>query len=275
VNCHYTRRDNGRCSITQSNNLTLLSPYNPKDPPELLFKRYADCQEISIIAKVPYTPKQLLMNVIDLFTRAGIYTRNMDNWECKPNNKKTYVNLRLFIQAAYQCRLASRVVTDTQSSYASNNCFIGLTAKDSVSDNGTTETIVKSINTHMANLSASVLMQLTASNDVNTATFHVSMQQVGANKAQRNTKHKCMMQQFAMMTTTQPAIQQLARNFMSQTALLPPAAPRTFAPHTIPILAPAQQWGLPNRSNTCFRNSGHGRCKPRSAAPPGIPVQFK
>ncbi len=35
------------------NNLTFLSPYNPKDPPELLFKHCADCQEIAIVAKVP------------------------------------------------------------------------------------------------------------------------------------------------------------------------------------------------------------------------------
>ncbi len=83
-----------------------------------------------------------------------------------------------------------------------------------------------------------------------------------------------MMQQFAMMTTTQPAVQQSARNFMSQTAAQPPATPHTFAPHTIPILAPTQQWGLPNCSNTCFCNSGRGHCNPCSAAPPGIPVPF-
>ncbi len=224
------------------NNLTFLSPYNPKDPPEVLFKRCADCQEITILAKVPYTPKQLLMNVISLFTCAGIYTCDMDNWECKPNNEKTYVNLRPFIQAAYQRPLASGALTATQSGYTSNNCFAGLTTKDNISDDGTAETIVKSINTHMANLSASILTQSTASNNANTTVFHALMQQVVANKAQRNTKHNRMMQQFAIMFTTQPVIQQLAGNFMGQTAVQPPAAlQRTFAPHTIPMLAPAQQ----------------------------------
>jgi hypothetical protein len=87
----------------------------------------------------------------------------------------------------------------------------------------------------MANLSASVLTQLTVLNNANTAAFRASMQQVVANKAQRNTKHNCMMQQFAMMTTAQPAVQQLARNFMSQTSAQPLAAPCTFAPHTILI----------------------------------------
>jgi hypothetical protein len=198
----------------------------------------------------------------------------MDDWERKPDNKKTYVNLCPFIQAAYQRRLASGVITATQRGYPSNNCFASLTAKDNVSDNGTTETIIESINTHMANLSAFVLTQSTASNNANTTNFHASMQQGTTNKAQRNTEHNRMMQQFVMMTTTQPAVQQLARNFMSQTAAQPPAAPCTFAPHTIPILAPAQQWGPPNCSNTCFRNSGCGHCNLCSAAPPGILVPF-
>jgi hypothetical protein len=34
------------------NNLNFLTPYNPKDPPKLLFKRCTDCHEIQIIAKV-------------------------------------------------------------------------------------------------------------------------------------------------------------------------------------------------------------------------------
>jgi hypothetical protein len=256
------------------NNLTFLPPYNPKDPPKLLFKCCADCQEIAIVAKIHYTPERLLMNISNLFTHVGIYTRDMDNWECKPDNKKTYVTLRPFIQAAYQRHLASGVVAATQSGYASNNCFASITAIEDISDNGTTETIVKSINTHMANLSTSNLMQSTVLNDGNTAALHALMQQVAANKAQRNTKHNCMMQQFAMMTTTQSAVQQLARNFMGQTAAQPPAAPCTFAPHTIPILALAQQWSPPDCSNTRFCNSGRGRCNLRSAAPPGIPVQF-
>ncbi len=91
------------------NNLTFISVYNPKDPPQLLYKRCANCQEISIVVKVPYTSKQLLMNIVDLFTRSGIYTRNVDNWERKPDADKTYVNLRTFIQVMYQHCLASSV----------------------------------------------------------------------------------------------------------------------------------------------------------------------
>jgi hypothetical protein len=103
----------------------------------------------------------------------------------------------------------------------------------------------------MANLSASILTQSMTSNDAIAAVFHALMQQVTANKAQRNTEHNCMMQQFAIMSTTHPTIQQLAGNLMGQTAARPLATLQcTFTPHTIPMLAPAQQWGPPGCSNT-------------------------
>ncbi len=102
----------------RQNNLTFISTYNPKDPPELPFKRCANCQEIAIVVKVPYTSKQLLMNVVNLFTRSGIYLRDMDKWEHKPGVNKMHVNLRPFIQAAYQRRLTLGMITATQSGYA-------------------------------------------------------------------------------------------------------------------------------------------------------------
>ncbi len=58
------------------NNLNFLAAYNPQEPPELLFKRCTNCQEIAIIAKVPYTNEQLLMNVINLLMRCGIHKRH-------------------------------------------------------------------------------------------------------------------------------------------------------------------------------------------------------
>jgi hypothetical protein len=55
--------DTSRQNIT-----TFLSPYNPQDPLDILFKQYADYQEITIIANVKCTNQQLLMNVINLLT---------------------------------------------------------------------------------------------------------------------------------------------------------------------------------------------------------------
>ena len=69
----------------RQNMMTFLSPYNPQDPPELLFNHCADCQEVAIIANVnvKYTYQQLLMNVIDLLTQCGIYQRDLDDWGSK------------------------------------------------------------------------------------------------------------------------------------------------------------------------------------------------
>ncbi len=55
-------------NAVHQNNLAFIAPYNPKDPSELLFKRCNNCQEIAIIANVPYTAEQMLMNIVDLFT---------------------------------------------------------------------------------------------------------------------------------------------------------------------------------------------------------------
>ena len=51
------------------NMITYFSPYNPQDPQKPLFKRFAECQEFTIIANVKYIDKHLLTNVIDLLTR--------------------------------------------------------------------------------------------------------------------------------------------------------------------------------------------------------------
>ena len=128
------------------------------------------------------------MNVVDLFMRAGIYAHDMDDWERKPPNEQTYYNLRPFIQAAYQRRLASGVITATASGYASNNQFAGLTADDKASDDDTAETIIESIISNMANLTASVLTQPNASSDVNTAIFNASYATDGS---QRGTTQQC------------------------------------------------------------------------------------
>jgi hypothetical protein len=103
-------------SICQ-NNLTFISAYNLKDPPKLLFKRWADYQEVAIVAKVLYTSKQLLVNVVDLLMGLGIYARNMDNWECKAKaNKpmstsaqasKSRISVALHLASSLPCRAAT------------------------------------------------------------------------------------------------------------------------------------------------------------------------
>ncbi len=102
-------------------NLAFIVAYNPKDPPEIFLKQCVDCQEITIIAKVPFTNEQMLMNIINLLTGLGLYRRDMDNWDWKPNANKTYLLLCPFIQDAYQCHLSSGAMTTSQGAISSHN----------------------------------------------------------------------------------------------------------------------------------------------------------
>jgi hypothetical protein len=82
----------------QQNKLAFFAPYDPQEPPELLFKRCSDCQEIAIMAKVPYTSEQMMMNAINLLTRSGIFMQDLKDWDRKPSADQTWINLRPFIQ---------------------------------------------------------------------------------------------------------------------------------------------------------------------------------
>jgi hypothetical protein len=144
------------------NNLNFLAPYNPQDPPKILFKICANRQQIAIIAKVPYTDEQLLMNMIGLLTHCRMYTRNMEDWDRKADTDKTWLHLHPFIQTAYQHRLQTGVTTAAQGRYT--NKYAGLSMEDEVSDDNMAETIVGTINLHMVNLSA----QTNASIEANT-----------------------------------------------------------------------------------------------------------
>ena len=86
-------------------------------------------------------------NFIRLLTRCGMYMPDMKCWDRKVADTD-------FIQTAYQRRLQTGTMTSAQGVYATNNRFVGLTADDDVSDDGTAKMIFGLINLHMANLSA-------------------------------------------------------------------------------------------------------------------------
>jgi hypothetical protein len=187
---------------TMQQNMTMfLSPYNPQDPPEILFKQCADCQEIVIITNVKYTNEQLLMNVINLLTQCGLYQQDLEYWDCKPNADKTWHNLHPFIQEAHQNCLHLGTMTARQGGYSSQNRFAGFTtmAKEYASNNDTAKTIAGSINSYFANLSA----QMTASIKVNTSQVNASLhlQQLANNNTQLQQQLQSMMQQMVLLLT--------------------------------------------------------------------------
>ena len=78
------------------------SPYSHTDAPEVLFRRIEDCQEIMTLGEDPYTPMQLPNNAIRLLLRCGLYQRNFEEWDRKLAADKIWINLKPFIQEAYQ-----------------------------------------------------------------------------------------------------------------------------------------------------------------------------
>jgi hypothetical protein len=176
----------------RQNNLAFLAPYNPQEPPELLFKRCSDCQEIAIMAKVPYTSEQMMMNIINLLMRSGMFVQDLEDWDCKPSVDQTWIYLCPFIQKLYQQCIMLGTMTSAQGGYMlqGGNCFAGLTAKeDDVSDNDTAETIAGTINLHMANLSLQTAVTIKA----NRTQVNATLQQMATNQAQlqRNNSRLC------------------------------------------------------------------------------------
>jgi hypothetical protein len=76
-------------NAVRQNMMTFLSPYNPQDPPEILFKCCTNYQEVAIVANVKFTNEQLLMNVINLLTRYSLYQQDLEDWDRKLEPKKT------------------------------------------------------------------------------------------------------------------------------------------------------------------------------------------
>ena len=163
----------------RQNNVNFLVAYNPQDPPEILFKQCTDTQEIATLAENPYTTQQLLINAIDLLAHCGLYQCDLEDWERKPIGDQTWINMRPFIQEAYQRRLTSDTITSAQGGFAQNNRFAGL-ATDVNSNDDTAETIAGTINLHVVNLAA----QTAATINKHATQTNASLQQLAANTTQ-------------------------------------------------------------------------------------------
>jgi hypothetical protein len=165
------------------NDTLFRSPYSPIDAPEVLFRRIKDCQEIMTLGDDPYTLKQLLNNAIRLLLGCGLYQRDFDEWDRKPAADKVWINLKPFIQDAYQRRLNATGNTSGQHGYV-QNAFAVLEESD---DNEDAD--VAMVMTQMAALTTQ--SQLTA------ATTAATSSSVAAAIQQLNTNQQAMMQQMA------------------------------------------------------------------------------
>jgi hypothetical protein len=104
------------------NDVLFRSPFPGTGSPKILFYRIKQCQEIKTIAQDPYTPKQIIGNVVRLLMQSGIFPlKEFDTWEATV--VKTNPILKTFIHEAYSRRLTAMQLRNTagQQGYVNQN----------------------------------------------------------------------------------------------------------------------------------------------------------
>jgi hypothetical protein len=79
------------------NKMLFRSAYSPANAPETLFRHIKDCQEVQLLGKDEYTPKQLLNNAIRLLLQCRLYTHDFKEWDRKPKADQVWTALKTFI----------------------------------------------------------------------------------------------------------------------------------------------------------------------------------
>ena len=102
------------------NDTLFRSAYSPIDAPEVLFRRIENCQEVQVLGEDPFTQIQLRNNAVRLLLGCGLYIRDFEEWDRRAEVDKTYLELKPFIQAAFQRRLNATGNTTGQHGYVQN-----------------------------------------------------------------------------------------------------------------------------------------------------------
>ncbi len=166
------------------NDMLFCSAYLPADAPETLFNRIEDCQEVQLLGKDEYTPKQLLNNAIRLLLQCGLYTCNFEDWGRKPKADQVWMGLKTFIQEAYMRHLNATNITAGQQGYVQN--AYAVLAKESTNDE---DNNVQTVITQMAALTTQNKM-MAASTAATTLAVMSTINQLATNQ-------QAMLQQIA------------------------------------------------------------------------------
>ncbi len=162
--------------------------YSPLDAPEVFFRQIKGCQEIQTLGDEPFTPMQLLKNVIRLLLGCGLYQRDFKEGDCKLPADKIWMTLKPFIQEAYQCRLNAMSNTAGQHWYV-QNAYAAL-VEDSKEDDLDVQTVI----TQMA--------ALMTQNQLMAATIAAMLSTVATAIQQLSINQQAMMHQMATLATT-------------------------------------------------------------------------
>ena len=159
-----------------TNDTLFRSAYSPVDAPEVLFRRIETCQEIQVLGDDPYTAVQLLNNAVRLLLACGLYQRDFEEWDRRADADKTYLQLKPFIQEAFQRRLNASGNTTGQQGYV-QNAFNAL-AEDSDADiDDDIETIVTQLAAMTNQSQLTAASTAATSNNVNAAITQLAANQ--------------------------------------------------------------------------------------------------
>lgn len=127
-----------------ANEQAFNQPWNPNEPIEALFDRLEECYVYSIMAKPPYTMEQLIDKAIIAIQRTGLYETALLEWTGFEEENKTWQQLKLHFEEAYEIRLASGQGTSGFHGYVNNT--------EAVTDDDSISSIQESLNTiHLSN----------------------------------------------------------------------------------------------------------------------------
>jgi len=209
------------------NDTLFRSVYSPNDAPEVLFRHIEDCQEVQILGEDPYTAQKLLNNAVRLLLQCGLYTRDFEDWDRKPNGDRIWINLKTFVQECYTRRLNASNITSGAQGYV-QNAFTVLQEESEEEDDD-----VQTVITQMAALTTQSQLMVTMTAETS-ASVAAAINQLHANQ-------QAMQQQFAAFTTR--------RN-------------TTYQPAFPAMQPPIMQFSIPNLAtfNTAGRGAGgrHG-----------------
>eukprot|EP00804_Cyclotella_cryptica_P019081 CCRYP_014487-RA/>CCRYP_014487-RA protein AED:0.29 eAED:0.21 QI:0/0/0/1/0.5/0.33/3/0/1151 len=102
------------------NNRRFDEPWDPNEPIEGLFDRLEDCYVFAIQNKPPFTLEQMIDKALIAIQLTGLYERALLEWQDFIEDNKTWAQLKLHFEEAYEIRLASSQGTSGMHGYVNN-----------------------------------------------------------------------------------------------------------------------------------------------------------
>ena len=190
--------------VMHNNDLLFRSPFPATEPPEMLFHRLEQCQEVQTIGQDPYSATHIMNVAVRILMQSGMFQpKEFETWAGMPN--KTYPLLKTFVHEAYTRRLTAINLRNTAGAlgYVANQNMFNVLRDKNDNDDGTTDddtTVTQTAATATAGISTlgqtyAPTVAATIPADVATA-----IQQLSANQT-------AIMQQMAAMAFSPPPTQ--------------------------------------------------------------------